>query len=176
MVQHATGPSRIGAGRLLAIGVLMSETEEAERRAVEVREAERRAVRATQAAAEAAAREAAVASADAQREAEWQGAQWEAREADRAAVRAELNPDQPLPDALPRPVLPVVAAGPAVPAVPVVLVAPVVPVLQPVVVPWQAPIMHAVAAGAFSPGVGDALLRGLGTLDQAITADRLASA
>ena len=54
------------------------------------------------------------------------------------------------------------------------LVAPVVvtvlqPVLQPVVIPWQAPIMHVVAAGAFSPGVGDALLRGLDTLDQAIT-------
>ena len=36
--------------------------------------------------------------------------------------------------------------------------------------------MHAVAAGTFSPGVGDALLRGLGTLDQAVTAEKLAAA
>ena len=50
------------------------------------------------------------------------------------------------------------------------------PVIPPVVVPWQAPIMHAVADGIFSPGVGDALLRGLGTLDQSITAEKLAAA
>ncbi|WP_158253149.1 HNH endonuclease signature motif containing protein [Cryobacterium sp. Y62] len=57
------------------------------------------------------------------------------------------------------------------PVTPASLVVPPV-----VVVPWQAPIMHAVAEGTFSPGVGDALLRGLGTLDQAITAEKLAAA
>ncbi|TFD67000.1 DUF222 domain-containing protein [Cryobacterium sp. Hb1] len=174
MVQHATGLSRIESGRLLAVGMLMSETEKAERSAAEVREAERAAASATEA-AEAAAREAAAdTAADAQREMEWQAAQWEAREADRAAAWAELNPDLPLLDAPPRPFALVDAA---VPIVPIVLVPPPpAVVLLPVVIPWQAPIMHAVAAGTFSPGVGDALLRGLGTLDQAVTADRLAAA
>ena len=36
--------------------------------------------------------------------------------------------------------------------------------------------MHGIAAGIFSPGVGDALLRGLGSLDQAVTAEKLAAA
>ncbi|TFD11133.1 DUF222 domain-containing protein [Cryobacterium sp. TMT1-2-2] len=39
MVQHATGLSRIEAGRLVAVGVLMSETETAERDAAAAREA-----------------------------------------------------------------------------------------------------------------------------------------
>jgi hypothetical protein len=173
MVQHATGLSRIEAGRLLAVGMLMTETEQAERSAAEVREAERAAASATEA-AEAAAREAAAdAAADAQRDVEWQAAHWEEREADRAATWAELNPDLPLPDAPPRPVELVVAV---VPIAPIVLVPPPAAVLPPVLIPWQAPIMHAVAAGTFSPGVADALLRGLGTLDQAVTAGRLAAA
>ncbi|MDJ0376174.1 DUF222 domain-containing protein [Cryobacterium sp. PH31-L1] len=111
MVQQATGLSRIEAGRLVAVGVLMSETETAERRAAEAREAARLA----QAAADAA----------------------------EAAEAEAVPPVEPAP---------------------------------PVVVPWQAPIMHAVADGTVSPGVGDALLRGLGTLDQAITAEKLAAA
>ena len=178
MVQHATGLSRIEAGRLLAVGVLMSDTETAERRAAEAREAERTA----QAAAESAAASAEEAAAQAQRRADWEAAQWEAREADRAEAWAELHPDLPLPEAVPRP-MPVVAVVPVAPVAPVtpvphVPVAPVTPVphVPPVVVPWQAPIVHAVAAGTFSPGVGDALLRGLGTLDQAITAEKLAAA
>ena len=101
MVQDATGLSRVESGRLLAVGVLMSDTEAAERQAAKPR--------------------------------------------------------------------------PAVPAVPVANLAPGIPVAPPVV-PWQAPIVHAVAAGTFSPGVADALLRGLGTLDQAVTAEKLASA
>ena len=105
MVQHATGLSRIEAGRLLAVGVLMSDTETAERQASE-----------------------------------------------------------------PRPAMPAVPVASLVPGI---LVAPPV---APIVVPWQAPIVHAVAAGTFSPGVGDALLRGLGTLDQAVTAEKLAAA
>ena len=115
-------------------------------------------------------------------EAEWQAAQWEAREADRAAAWAELHPDLPLPDRPPRPVSPVVTV-PIEPAQPVEQIPPIPPIppMLPlpgveVVVPWQAPIVHAVADGTFSPGVGDALLRGLGTLDQAITAERLAAA
>ncbi|MCY7404078.1 MAG: HNH endonuclease [Cryobacterium sp.] len=109
MVQHATGLSRIDAGRLLAVGVLMSDTETAERLA-----AERLA-------------------------------------ADAARDAAPLSP------------------APPVAPLPVVL-----PVVLPV--PWQAPIVHAVADGRVSPGVADALLRGLGTLDQAITAEKLAAA
>ena len=88
-----------------------------------------------------------------------------------------MHPDLPLPEAVPRPVLPVVpvirpvaVAPPSASSPPL----PLVPLIE-VVVPWQAPIMHAVAAGTFSPGVGDALLRGLGTLDQAITAEKLAA-
>ena len=184
MVQQATGLSRIEAGRLVAVGVLMSETETAERRAAEAREAERTARAAAESAAGAAAVAAAaaveavaLAAAQAQREADWEAAQWEAREADRAEAWAELHPDLPLPEAVPRPVLPVVpvirpvaVAPPSASSPPL----PLVPLIE-VVVPWQAPIMHAVAAGTFSPGVGDALLRGLGTLDQAITAEKLAA-
>ncbi|WP_105036092.1 DUF222 domain-containing protein [Cryobacterium aureum] len=174
MVQHATGLSCIEAGRLLAVGVLMRETETAERRAAEVREAARVAQAAADAAAEASAAAAVEAAAEAQRAAEWDAAQWEAREADRAAAWAEWYPGLPLPEGPPRPV-PVVAVVPVVPVVPVTPVPPVRPVPV-VVVPWQAPIVHAVTAGTFSPGVGDALLRGLGTLDQAITAEKLAAA
>ena len=138
MVQDATGLSRMEAGRLLAVGVLMNDTETAERRAAD---AAREAELAAQVAAEAEA------------EAE--------REAERAAGWAKLHPDlPPLSVAVPRPL-------PSI--VPVVVV-------EPVVVPWQAPIMHAVADGTFSPGVGDAVLRGLGALDQAITAEKLAAA
>ncbi|TFC27557.1 hypothetical protein E3O25_09045, partial [Cryobacterium sp. TMT1-3] len=192
MVQHATGLSRIEAGRLLAVGVLMRETEMAERRAAEARDAQRLAQATAVAAAVAAAAAAAVATAEAaeaaaaaalataqaQREADWEAAQWEAREADRAAVWAELHPDLPLPDAAPRPVRPVTPVVPLVPGTPpisLVVPMPVIPLVE-VVVPWQAPIVHAVAAGIFSPGVGDALLRGLGTLDQAVTAEKLAAA
>ncbi|WP_104134349.1 HNH endonuclease signature motif containing protein [Cryobacterium sp. Y62] len=159
MVQEATGLSSIEAGRLLAVGVLMSETETAERRAAE---AVREAAWAAQAAAEAAAQAERAAARDAGRVAAW----WAARELERAAAWVELHPDLPLPEAGPGPVVPVVAVLPAR------------PVARPVVVevPWQAPIMHAVAQGTFSPGVGDALLRGLGTLDQAITAEKLAAA
>ena len=147
MVQNATGLSRIEAGRLVAVGVLMNDTETAELRAADVaREAER--------AARAAAEAAAEAEREAVREAE--------REAERAAAWAALHPDlPPLPVAVPRPVIPL-------PALPVIVAAPIVP--------WQAPIVHAVADGTFSPGIGDALLRGLGTLDQAITAEKLAAA
>ncbi|WP_104087843.1 DUF222 domain-containing protein [Cryobacterium sp. N19] len=159
MVQQATGLSRIEAGRLLAVGVLMSETETAEREGAAAREAARVA-QAAQAAADAAA--------DAQRASDWAAAQWEAREADRAAAWAELYPGLPLPEGPPRPV-PVVAVAPVVPPTPV----PPLPLVPPVIVPWQAPIVYAVAAGTFSPGVGDALLRGLGSLDQAITAEKL---
>ncbi|WP_241979025.1 hypothetical protein [Cryobacterium sp. Hh7] len=142
MVQDAIGLSRIEAGRLVAVGVLMGETETAERRAAD---AARAVERTAQAAEEAAAK--------AEREA--------AREAERAAAWAALHPDlPPLPVTVPRPVPPLAPAAP----------------LVPVVVPWQAPIMHAVADGTFSPGVGDALLRGLGTLDQAITPEKLAAA
>ncbi|TFD73824.1 HNH endonuclease signature motif containing protein [Cryobacterium gelidum] len=109
MVQHATGLSRIEAGRLLTVGVLMRDTETAERQAAE-----------------------------------------------------------------PRPAMPAVPVTSSVPGIP--LAPPVPPPLAPVVVPWQAPIVHAIAAGTFSPGVGDALLRGLGTLDQAVTAEKLAAA
>ncbi|MDJ0378602.1 HNH endonuclease signature motif containing protein [Cryobacterium sp. PH31-L1] len=175
MVQHATGLSRIEAGRLLAVGVLMSETETAEREAAAAREAAREAARVAEAAADAAAQAAAAAAveaaAEAQRAFAWEAAQWEAREADRAAAWAELYPGLPLPKGQPRPV-PVIAVPPVTPALP--LAAPVV--VPVVVVPWQAPIMHAVAAGIFSPGVGDALLRGLGTVDQAVTAEKLAAA
>ncbi|WP_104177170.1 HNH endonuclease signature motif containing protein [Cryobacterium sp. Y50] len=138
MVQEATGLSRVEAGRLVAVGVLMGDTETAERRAADVaRDVERTARAAEEAAAEA------------------------AREAERAAVWAVLHPDlPPLPVFVSRPVLPIEP-----------IIAPV-----PVVAPWQAPIVHAVTAGTFSPGVGDALLRGLGTLDQAITAEKLAAA
>ncbi|WP_166789939.1 DUF222 domain-containing protein, partial [Cryobacterium sp. TMT1-2-2] len=62
--------------------------------------------------------------------------------------------------------------APVVPPTPV----PSLPLVPPVIVPWQAPIVRAVAAGTFSPGVGDALLRGLGSLDQAITAEKLGAA
>ncbi len=143
MVQDATGLSRMEAGRLLAVGVLMNETETAKRRAVEAaREAERLAQ----------------ATADALAEAERAAKLDAVRQAERAAAWAALHPDlPPLPVAAPRPVLPVVT-------------------VESVVVPWQAPILHAVTAGTFSPGVGDALLRGLGTLDQAITAEKLAAA
>ncbi|MDJ0350156.1 hypothetical protein QMK22_12605, partial [Cryobacterium sp. PH29-G1] len=184
MVQQATGLSRVEAGRLLAVGVLMSDTETAEREAAAAREvareAAREAARVAQAAADAAADAAAAAveaAVDAQRAAEWEAAQWEAREADRAAAWAELHPDLPLPDAPPRPG-PVIATVPIAPVVLVPLVppAPPLPLVPVVVVPWQAPIMHAITAGIFSPGVGDALLRGLGTLDQAITAEKLAAA
>ena len=109
MVQHATGLSRIEAGRLLAVGVLMRDTETAERQAAE-----------------------------------------------------------------PRPAMPPVQVTSSVPGIPLAPAVP--PQVPPVVVPWQAPIVHAVAAGTFSPGVGDALLRGLGTLDQAVTAEKLAAA
>ncbi|WP_105033965.1 DUF222 domain-containing protein [Cryobacterium aureum] len=171
MVQHATGLSRVEAGRLLAVGVLMSETETAERHAAEVREAARVAQARADAAAQAAAAAAVEAAADAQRAFEWEAAQWEVREVDRAAAWAELYPGLPLPEGPPRPVL-VDAVTLVVPVAP----APPLPLVAPVVVPWQAPIVHAVAAGIFSPGVGDALLRGLGTLDQAITAEKLAAA
>ena len=77
MVQQATGLSRIEAGRLVAVGVLMSETETAERRAAEAREAERTARAAAESAAGAAAVAAAaaveavaLAAAQAQREAD----------------------------------------------------------------------------------------------------------
>ena len=146
MVQDAIGLSRIEAGRLVAVGVLMGETETAERRAADAARAVERTAQAAEEAAVKAEREAA-------REAE--------REAERAAAWAALHPDlPPLPVTVPRPVPPLAPAAP----------------LVPVVVPWQAPIMHAVADGTFSPGVGDALLRGLGTLDQAITPEKLAAA
>ncbi len=44
---------------------------------------------------------------------------------------------------------------------------------EPVVVPWQAPIATAVAAGALSVDCGDALRRGLGSPSQAVTPDAL---
>jgi hypothetical protein len=147
MVQNATGLSRIEAGRLVAVGVLMSETERAERAAAE-------------------------AAAEAERKAACEADQWAAREAERAAAWAALHPNLPLTDAEPRPITPIVA----VPLVPLLPLLPVLPVLPAVAVPWQAPIMHEIAAGTLSPGVGDALLRGLGTLDQAITAQKLAAA
>ena len=146
MVQDATGLSRMEAGRLLAVGVLMNETETAERRA---EEAAREVERVAQATADALA--------DSERAAELDAV----REAERAAAWATLHPDlPPLPVAAPRPVLPMATVDP----------------VEPVVVPWQAPILHAVTAGTFSPGVGDALQRGLGTPDQAITAEKLAAA
>ncbi|MDJ0377896.1 DUF222 domain-containing protein [Cryobacterium sp. PH31-L1] len=149
MVQDATGLSRMEAGRLLAVGVLMNGTDTAERRAADAaREAER----------------VAKATADALAEAERAAERDAVREAERAAAWATLHPDlPPLPMAAPRPVPPPVPQGPVV-------------TVEPVVVPWQAPILHAVTAGTLSPGVGDALLRGLGTLDQAITAETLAAA
>ena len=146
MVQHATGLSRIEAGRLLAVGVLMNDTETAELQAAD---AAREAELASRAAADAAV--------DAEMEAEREAA----REAERAAAWAVLHPNLPP--------LPVVGPRPVPPVVPVAWV-------ELVVVPWQAPIVHAVADGTLSPGVGDALLRGLGTLDQAITAEKLAAA
>ncbi|TFD91488.1 hypothetical protein E3T51_01995, partial [Cryobacterium serini] len=124
----------------------MADTETAELRAVD---AAREAVLAAQTAADVAA------------EAEQEAARDAAREAERAAAWATLHPHlPPLPITVPRPVLPVAAVMP-------------LPPLAPVAVPWQAPIMHAITAGTISPGVGDALLRGLGTLDQAITAEKL---
>jgi hypothetical protein len=43
-------------------------------------------------------------------------------------------------------------------------------------VPWQTPIVRAVTAGALTPTAADALVRGLGTVDQAVTATKLAAA
>ncbi|TFD61081.1 DUF222 domain-containing protein, partial [Cryobacterium suzukii] len=145
MVQHATGLSRIEAGRLLAVGVLMADTETAEQQAAD---AARDAALAAQTAADVAA--------DAAREAVREAA----REAERAAAWAALHPNLPPLPTVPRAVVPVAAVMP----------------VAPVVVPWQAPIMHAIASGTFSPSIGDALLRGLGTLDQAITAEKLTAA
>ena len=94
MVQEATGLSRIEAGRLLAVGVLMSETETAERRAAE---AVREAAWAAKAAAEAAAQAERAAAREAGRVAAW----WAARELERASAWVELHPDLPLPEAGP---------------------------------------------------------------------------
>ena len=79
MVQHATGLSRIEAGRLVAVGVLMSETETAERDAAAAREAAQvaqAAAEAAEAAAQVMAEAAAAAAVDAAAEA--QQAKWEA--------------------------------------------------------------------------------------------------
>jgi hypothetical protein len=127
MVRNATGLSRIEAGRLLAVGVLLSDTEQAELRAACAAREAALAEQAARAAADAAANAAVEAAAEAERKAEWEAGRWAAREAERAPAWAAEHPGLPLPDAGPRPITPVIAV-PLVPDLPVVPVPVPVPV------------------------------------------------